>query len=1207
MCGPGRYQSEEGKYTCDYCPAKTYQDATGQYECKECPGEFLGSLNGSPTGQKDCGEKCPTGSFCSLKQLSTNLPWVQISPTVFELAADDIQAITSPTKAEYTLKIDGWTSTDGGQSSPEDKDIHCMWGSMFYEYTCKHIYNAWDGSFRSGPCDDCYSFFDRTGYVDDTLRAWARDKGFDIPRRQAMEQITTNPGILRHDLTDFKDEIIVSSQSNGRRDTPASFSVILFKVFDVISVAIKDTSITPDSVMQEMSSWKPVVVTITPVKKTPGYTVVRLPFNKEYESSEILDIEQIRTALQSKMSEFQITNVDNKILRFKVSKNETTVPHKYYNVELVTCAAGTYFNDTTCQSCPKGRFQPEAGQLECLECVGDYQDETGQLSCKTCGKGQESTSSTTRFCSTCPSGKYNSVGSGVCKLCPKGRWQSRENAEDGLQCELCPIGMYSDITGAKHPFSSAYAKTCKKCPASMSTNQAGSTSISDCTRPQNIGGAGISTWTYMSYDMLQIELEKFAPCALGQQGQLIDATSKVYGCVSCPIGKYGVTVNICDDCNPGRYQNEEGEIHCKLTGLGYWEPDTGEIKDEATETDSIYACPQGKYGDVTGMTSSADCKNCPLGMYNDEQGQAKCKFCDMGKQSDIMGSINPSDCIACPAGQFSNKAGSHGIEFISEEFELRQEDFEQLQMSEDYSRLFVSDDDMRNVYLQHKEVEFKLRPAAQWSNEDGLCTDGSGRSEKYCTKNITVGDIFECQNEYILKLPHDISSMWRSNKKYTLTFSGTSDVDTNTEEYFTDGSITDSVNTLKTVVTGLINTDLKFRASKVDVKFKFDVSKFVTDFDTSKPMAENTWPIDFNLTAKAFENITTNIAKFGYQRVLFNILLGNSPETWGIGNFSSYMNNDDGILELTSEDLTADLKDHRFTKTFDWETEMLHKRYRIAESVLLQTHKPDIFKPVLNFTIWNNSNVADYIAKKTDGQPWYNATLDTEERVWIFESTTNDEIDLPVFDVTVISNPRVEDLTPFPTDLLSLNILINEYSDDYKAIYSETFIELIAKELDTISLKDSTWKMAKNDEDEVMDGTFQRAEYILNDEKSFTWENFTYKICIGKNDDGTYSIPISTTEDVLTNFYLIVETWNKIQEKFGFDISQQTVDSQTQATCIETDSAVKLHTNRNTTVTEINSRSIVLPDGFAQFNASKVSDEQDTNILYIVKMHTDVV
>ena len=50
---------------------------------------------------------------------------------------------------------------------------------------------------------------------------------------QKMEQVTTKRGILRHDLTDFKDEMIVSSQSSGRRDMPPQFPVILFKVFDV--------------------------------------------------------------------------------------------------------------------------------------------------------------------------------------------------------------------------------------------------------------------------------------------------------------------------------------------------------------------------------------------------------------------------------------------------------------------------------------------------------------------------------------------------------------------------------------------------------------------------------------------------------------------------------------------------------------------------------------------------------------------------------------------------------------------------------------------------------------------------------------------------------------------------------------------------------------------------------------------------------------
>jgi len=175
MCGPGRYQDGEGKDTCDYCPTKTYQEDTGQYECKGCPVDFLGSLEGSPMGQKDCGEKCPVGSICSLKQLSTNLPWVQTSPTVFELSAYD--TFFSPKNAEYTLKIDGWTSTGGGNVSPDFKDIQCIWRQMFYEYRC----TSWSQKL---PCDDCYSFFDRMGNVHDTLYTWAYDKGLNISERQ---------------------------------------------------------------------------------------------------------------------------------------------------------------------------------------------------------------------------------------------------------------------------------------------------------------------------------------------------------------------------------------------------------------------------------------------------------------------------------------------------------------------------------------------------------------------------------------------------------------------------------------------------------------------------------------------------------------------------------------------------------------------------------------------------------------------------------------------------------------------------------------------------------------------------------------------------------------------------------------------------------------------------------------------------------------
>lgn len=130
--------------------------------------------------------------------------------------------------------------------------------------------------------------------------------------------------------------------------------------------------------------------------------------------------------------------------------------------------------------CPKGSYQPDYGQTQCLQCeIGQYADEEGLTFCKQCAGGTFTPYKGTANCQIAAVGRYSSngltnpgcnygayqdqTGQSGCKNCPKGtygkmsiadscvtcpagRYTSRENVLGG--CFLCNNGEYQDNAGA---------------------------------------------------------------------------------------------------------------------------------------------------------------------------------------------------------------------------------------------------------------------------------------------------------------------------------------------------------------------------------------------------------------------------------------------------------------------------------------------------------------------------------------------------------------------------------------------------------------------------------------------------------------------------------------------------------------------------------------------------------------------------------------
>ena len=98
--------------------------------------------------------------------------------------------------------------------------------------------------------------------------------------------------------------------------------------------------------------------------------------------------------------------------------------------ECRVCNAGQFTNrsgeQTTCNDCVPGRYQP-GGQEACLDCPkGWYQDEGGR-----------------QFCLPCVQGEYNDVTGGVqCKQCAAGTASNTVRRGDAVACEVCQGGYY---------------------------------------------------------------------------------------------------------------------------------------------------------------------------------------------------------------------------------------------------------------------------------------------------------------------------------------------------------------------------------------------------------------------------------------------------------------------------------------------------------------------------------------------------------------------------------------------------------------------------------------------------------------------------------------------------------------------------------------------------------------------------------------------
>eukprot|EP00111_Clytia_hemisphaerica_P015651 TCONS_00046199-protein len=234
-------------------------------------------------------------------------------------------------------------------------------------------------------------------------------------------------------------------------------------------------------------------------------------------------------ALQSVRSEGNVKEVCGGEGQVEGTQFDPRVPSSNILQKCVQCGAGFFKNVKTlqCEACPKGTYQPEAGQSTCLHCPqgslvtdGDVKSFT---SCKEICKPGEYSSNGLAPCSICPVGTYSDdYRSASCKSCPAGTTTVKPGTISKFDCgSTCSPGTYSGNG----------VEPCKPCPKGSYQPSRGETRCLDCPGLKSTASPGSSS----SGSCMDIQDCHSNPCLNG--ANCVDLKDD-YEC-QCPKGYWG--------------------------------------------------------------------------------------------------------------------------------------------------------------------------------------------------------------------------------------------------------------------------------------------------------------------------------------------------------------------------------------------------------------------------------------------------------------------------------------------------------------------------------------------------------------------------------------------------------------------------------------------------------------------------------------------
>ncbi|XP_051576791.1 sushi, von Willebrand factor type A, EGF and pentraxin domain-containing protein 1 isoform X5 [Myxocyprinus asiaticus] len=118
-------------------------------------------------------------------------------------------------------------------------------------------------------------------------------------------------------------------------------------------------------------------------------------------------------------------------------------------------------------------------------------------------------------------------------------------------------------------------------------------------------------------------------------------------CVQCPVGTYfSQEYAECESCWRGSYQDEEGQMECKLCPDGFSTP--------YLHSRSLAECKAQCQPGSSSQSGLETCESCPLGEYQSGFGSQYCMFCPPNTTTVNRGAVDIAECgVPCSAGHFS--------------------------------------------------------------------------------------------------------------------------------------------------------------------------------------------------------------------------------------------------------------------------------------------------------------------------------------------------------------------------------------------------------------------------------------------------------------------------------------------------------------------------------------------------------------------------
>ena len=344
------------------------------------------------------------------------------------------------------------------------------------------------------------------------------------------------------------------------------------------------------------------------------------------------------------------------------------------------CEAGKYQNQqgqtSGCKDCPEALVQPLTGQGSCESCPVGKEKISASQACANCpiGRYQDETSSSNNLwltCKHCGPGAYqDEQGKTSCKACESGKThESAYGATSDVVCYKCDPGKYSiDYTVRYHQDNAANTLSVDSTECQALASAAGYSFTTGCNRNYNFPGgcsknsagsyfeyntcSGQYCNTHWMFSCVSKNFKSATLCQTCEAGKFQDEegqtsckdcvgnswshSSRTY-CESCSVGRYTYNVNadsgVCFECQTGQYQNEKGQTGCKNCPAGQYQ--------DSYLSTSCHNCNAGTYQDLNGQYS---CKNCPIYHYQDAVGQDHCHMCNTYQYNMLPGMTS---CFPC--------------------------------------------------------------------------------------------------------------------------------------------------------------------------------------------------------------------------------------------------------------------------------------------------------------------------------------------------------------------------------------------------------------------------------------------------------------------------------------------------------------------------------------------------------------------------------